>query len=330
MLRKRLTTAAPVLNAAWCFFQNTGPDAILCLLHPGALSVYTQDGDSHIVPLPGHFSRLWPLPQGVLLTVSCLSAYLPAAPGVPAGRPSAVLELVCVRVVPPPQPNCDHHLMHCAAVYRAVQGSAVQGPCILVHPLENIQEVQQQVAPERQQQRGGGGGFWDEAEQVVWSGSDVPYLVTHNTVRRAVCSSRESGRTCPAPCYIVLCGGGREPCVRVAGGRLLMFATSCSITHLSLPHPLQRHGRLALWSITTQRKPQGFVAVTPMHWPGGGGSVGSSADGTAAPHTPANANLPPPPTNAASTGGGGATLASTPTGGGLRSVGGAGGTAHYK
>ena len=78
--------------------------------------------------------------------------------------------------------------MHCCVVFRgAVQGSAAQGPCILVHPLENIQEVQQQQQQQQQQLGGGGGGsgggFWEEAEQVVWSGTDVPYLVTHNTVR---------------------------------------------------------------------------------------------------------------------------------------------------
>ena len=70
MLRKQLTTAAPVIAAAWCFFQNTGRDAILCLLQHGVLSVHTQDGDCHTIPLPGSFSGLWPLPQGVLLTVS--------------------------------------------------------------------------------------------------------------------------------------------------------------------------------------------------------------------------------------------------------------------
>jgi hypothetical protein len=70
VLRKQLTTQAPVLQAAWCYFQNTGSDAILCLLHPSLLSLYTVDGDYHTVPLPGHFTALWPLPQGVLLTVS--------------------------------------------------------------------------------------------------------------------------------------------------------------------------------------------------------------------------------------------------------------------
>ena len=74
MLRKQLAAPAPVLAAAWAFFQNTGPDAILCLLHSGALSVYTQDGDSHLVPLPGAFTAVWPLPQGVLLTVRAKQA----------------------------------------------------------------------------------------------------------------------------------------------------------------------------------------------------------------------------------------------------------------
>ena len=71
VLRKQLTAAAPITAAAWCYFQNTGPDPILCLLHSegAALSCYTQDGDSHVIPLTGSFTGLWPLPQGVLLTV---------------------------------------------------------------------------------------------------------------------------------------------------------------------------------------------------------------------------------------------------------------------
>jgi hypothetical protein len=34
---------------------------------------------------------------------------------------------------------------------------------------------------------------------------------------------------------------------------------------------VQRQQRLALWSITTREAP-GFVAVTPMRWPGNGGA----------------------------------------------------------
>lgn len=58
-----------LLQAAWCRFQNTGPDCILCLLQDAALAVHTQDGDAHLIPLPGRFTGMWPLPQGVLLTV---------------------------------------------------------------------------------------------------------------------------------------------------------------------------------------------------------------------------------------------------------------------
>lgn len=67
------TTFSQQLQAGWCYFQNTGPDKILCLLQDAALTVYTQDGDSHIIPLPGRFTAMWPLPQGVLLTVSGLA-----------------------------------------------------------------------------------------------------------------------------------------------------------------------------------------------------------------------------------------------------------------
>ncbi|GAB4821235.1 hypothetical protein N2152v2_008281 [Parachlorella kessleri] len=148
LLRKQYTTS-PVLKAAWAYFQNTGSDRIFCLLQDAAVTIYTQDGDSHIVPLPGRFTGLWPLPQGVLLT-----------------------------------------------------GCKGQGPCILVHPLENIQQIS--AGPGS---RGGGG--WGDGEEVVWSSLEVPFLVTYNRSYR----------------------------------------------------------RTAVWSVSTQPA-QGFVAVTPMQWPG--------------------------------------------------------------
>lgn len=162
VLRKQLTTPAPVLAAAWCHFQNTGPDPILCLLHSGSLGVYTQDGDCHAVPLPGAFTGLWPLPQGVLLTVRKLWGWEVCWP---------------MHVM---LSDAKHHGMwcsgHCAArpAWRAaapkssamlmpdmLQGAAAHGPCILVHPLEAVQEVEM---------AGGSSaaGGWDEEERVVW------------------------------------------------------------------------------------------------------------------------------------------------------------------
>lgn len=168
-----------LLQAAWCRFQNTGPDRILCLLQDAALAVHTQDGDAHLIPLPGRFTGMWPLPQGVLLTVrggvawpASLCACIQAAPGGPAsaGR-QPVVELAAHALgahtcpsmplparPPPPLP---------------MQGAEGQGPCILVHPLENIQRVG--VA--------GGGGGWGEREEVVWSSLEVPFLATFNPVR---------------------------------------------------------------------------------------------------------------------------------------------------
>ena len=193
VLRKQFTTSAPIIKAAWCYFQNTGPDAILCLLHAGALSVYTQDGDSHIIPLPGTFTAMWPLPQGLLLTVRLLlwggkgGPWLFAA--VPAGLfecshgrvgPScAPLPLTSIRqpvlmaLVPRWRRQCAMYHRSCRA---GVQGAVGHGPCILVHPLENIQAVV--ASPD--------GGSWDADESVVWSGTEVPFLVTYNKARASL------------------------------------------------------------------------------------------------------------------------------------------------
>lgn len=42
VLRKQFSAGGPLLQACWAHFQNTGPDAILCLLQPGSLAVHSQ------------------------------------------------------------------------------------------------------------------------------------------------------------------------------------------------------------------------------------------------------------------------------------------------
>lgn len=105
------------------------------------------------------------------------------------------------------------------------------------------------------------------------SGVEVPYLVTHNAV---------SGMWAPLPCKPpcssrrVLSSSTIPPaqlCVWQIMFKLLQqrdlqqFCAMCPLSRLAL----QRHRRLAVWSISTQPA-QGFVAVTPMRWPGAGGA----------------------------------------------------------
>ena len=186
MLHKQLAVAGPVLRAAWCYFQNTGPDAILCLLHDGALSCYTQDGDCHAIPLPGHFTGLWPLPQGVLLTVRCWEELR----GHSLGPAAACLHCPrCRCCIPPPSHQARRPAPHNAPAPApwprpALQGAPEHGPCILMHPLENIQEVEMAE---------GAPGAWDAEARVVWSGAEVPYLVTHNAVSWAAGAERWGG-----------------------------------------------------------------------------------------------------------------------------------------
>ncbi len=197
VLRKQLGGTGPVLRAAWCFFQNTGPEPVLCLLHHGALSVHTHGGDVHHIPLPGAFTALWPLPQGVLLTVRSGGSHTgrgrtPGACGGAAageGQPQAAFLLTEAALV----------MLKRIPLFLGgllTQGAPEQGPCILVHPLENIQEVQMagpgstgaagtaggSATPGVAGGGGAVGGGWGEGEQVVWSGVEVPYLVTHNVV----------------------------------------------------------------------------------------------------------------------------------------------------
>lgn len=52
------------------------------------------------------------------------------------------------------------HTLHPPACAMA-QGAAAHGPCILVHPLEAVQEVEMAGGSS-------GAGGWDEDERVVW------------------------------------------------------------------------------------------------------------------------------------------------------------------
>ena len=100
-----------------------------------------------------------------------------------------------------------------------LQGAAFQGPCMLVHPLESIQEVQMQAAT-------GVGAAWDADERVVWSGTEVPYLVTLNTVRAR----------CIGPCSWVLparlrlLAHGLAPCRRRKFPTASCAASACRDT----------------------------------------------------------------------------------------------------
>jgi Anaphase-promoting complex subunit 1 len=69
IVRKRFTTSGGVLSAAWARFEEGGPEAVLCLLQPLALMLYTLEGEAQCVPLPAAFSTLWALPKGLMLTV---------------------------------------------------------------------------------------------------------------------------------------------------------------------------------------------------------------------------------------------------------------------
>ncbi|KAK9828929.1 hypothetical protein WJX72_002853 [[Myrmecia] bisecta] len=68
MVRKRFTTDASVSRVAWCHFQDSGDEPVLCLLQPSVLTTYALDGELQTVPLPAHFTNMWALPEGLLLT----------------------------------------------------------------------------------------------------------------------------------------------------------------------------------------------------------------------------------------------------------------------
>lgn len=64
------------LQAAWARLgadSSAGADAcdseVLCLLQPGLLSICGADGELQDAPLLQPFEHLWPLPEGLLLSV---------------------------------------------------------------------------------------------------------------------------------------------------------------------------------------------------------------------------------------------------------------------
>ncbi len=73
--RKKGLKSPFIAQACWCYFQHTGWDALLCLLHTRSLTLCTLDGDVQTIPLPDEYSTLSPLPHGILLSVRVWSAF---------------------------------------------------------------------------------------------------------------------------------------------------------------------------------------------------------------------------------------------------------------
>lgn len=142
-----------------------------------------------------------------------------------------------------------------------------------------------------------GAGSWDADEDVVWSGHEVPYLVTYNKVR----TPKNKWLGARAHMGAVLLQR-RQRTWRAGGWTRERWPQALPTL---CPPSLQRQQRLAIWGVCTQQG-QGFVAVTPMRWPGTPATPGASsgAFGGPASLTPGMLQTPPasrPPATLAGT-----------------------------
>ena len=62
-------TFCDALQAAWVHFAETGSHALLCMLQPTLLTIYSLGGELHSMPLACKFTQIWPLPRGLILAV---------------------------------------------------------------------------------------------------------------------------------------------------------------------------------------------------------------------------------------------------------------------
>ncbi|KAG2334579.1 hypothetical protein Bca52824_005759 [Brassica carinata] len=83
---KRFTLSSPIIKACWSHLGR-GPEAYLCVLQIGCLTVYSTSGEVVSVPLSRTVISIWPLPFGLLLQQAAQvnqSSHVPFSAATPA------------------------------------------------------------------------------------------------------------------------------------------------------------------------------------------------------------------------------------------------------
>ncbi|BBN07484.1 anaphase-promoting complex subunit 1 [Marchantia polymorpha subsp. ruderalis] len=185
-VHKQFSAPTAVLQAKWCRVEAMN-EPLLCILHSDCLMTYTPAGEMHSVPLQYSVGSIWPIPCGLLLQRAAEIPLVSSGASTPVkGSPGSSLRdlardgpyfSISSRLSPSVHNSGGLSSGRRASLSLATPTTPVSSIFALLHPLEEPQAVQ--VA-----ESGKFRPLADMEEQIIWSSSTVPYLVSFHSGRK--------------------------------------------------------------------------------------------------------------------------------------------------
>ncbi|KAJ0235224.1 Anaphase-promoting complex subunit 1 [Hirschfeldia incana] len=190
---KRFTLSSPIIKACWSHLGR-GPEAFLCVLQIGCLTVYSTSGEVVSVPLSRTVISVWPLPFGLLLQQAAQvnqSSHVPFSAATPAlGSRGMLRQRKEVGNISPQN-------FHSSVAHELTSRRDMASHLILRDPLEEPEPIYLE-------ERGKLNIMKDYDERTIWTSDRLPLMTSYNKGKmqhsvwaaELIESSREGSSSC--------------------------------------------------------------------------------------------------------------------------------------
>ncbi|KAJ4908777.1 Anaphase-promoting complex subunit 1 [Raphanus sativus] len=190
---KRFTLSSPIIKACWSHLGR-GPEAFLCVLQIGCLTVYSTSGEVVSVPLSRTVISIWPLPFGLLLQQAAQvnqSSHIPFSSATPTlGSRERLLQRKEIGNVSPQN-------FHSSVAHDLTSRRDMSSHLILRDPLEEPEPIYLE-------ERGKLNIMKDYDERTIWTSDRLPLMTSYNKgkMQHSVWAAEyiESNREASASC----------------------------------------------------------------------------------------------------------------------------------
>nr|VDC78379.1 unnamed protein product [Brassica rapa] len=166
---KRFTLSSPIIKACWSHLGR-GPEAFLCVLQIGCLTVYSTSGEVVSVPLSRTVISIWPLPFGLLLQQAAevnQSSHIPFSSATPT---LASREMLRQRKE---TGNISPQNFHSSVAHELTSRRDMSSHLILRDPLEEPEPIYLE-------ERGKLNIMKDYDERTIWTSDRLPLMTSYN------------------------------------------------------------------------------------------------------------------------------------------------------
>ncbi|CAN6805344.1 unnamed protein product [Brassica oleracea] len=163
---KRFTLSSPIIKACWSHL-GPGPEAFLCVLQIGCLTVYSTSGEVVSVPLSRTVISIWPLPFGLLLQQAAevnQSSHIPFSAATPTLASREMLRQ---------RKEIGNINFHSLVAHDLTSKRDMSSHLILRDPLEEPEPIYLE-------ERGRLNIMKDYDERTIWTSDRLPLMTSYN------------------------------------------------------------------------------------------------------------------------------------------------------